>query len=424
MNREKKIRCAVYCRKSVEDEVEKEFNSIDAQREAGEMFIASQRGNGWVCLPRHYDDYGLSGGNMNRPALKDLLADCESGLVGIVIVYKVDRLSRSIVDFAELSKDFDKWGVNFVSVTQDINTSTSSGRMMLNILMTFAQYEREIISERTRDKMAASRKKGKWVGGVTPYGYRVEKGRLIIVPAQAKTVQNVFLRFCESQSPKLVAYELNKSGLTTRKGKAWTKGHIYRILNNFSYIGKVNYKGHVCKGEQDAIIDDELWKRTHEILSGNAPVKEFKGKVETVAPLRGVIHCGHCNGAMSPIYTRKDGKNYYYYICSKDEKRGERICPIGRMPAGDVEQIVRNKISELLSNPEFVSIIAAKAECEPLKMREFFKREMWEGMTPMEQNRLINLLIEKITVWSDSLEFEFKTQGMKFIMEDFGSGQN
>ena len=178
MEPEKPNKCAIYCRKSVEEGLEQEFNSLDAQREAGEYFIKSQAAKGWTCLEKRYEDGGYFGGNTNRPALKQLLADCEAGLVNTIVVYKIDRLSRSICDFAELSKKFDEWGVSFVSVTQDINTSSSSGRMRLNILMTFAQFEREVIAERVRDKMAATRKKGKWVGGTVPYGYKVVDKRL------------------------------------------------------------------------------------------------------------------------------------------------------------------------------------------------------------------------------------------------------
>ena len=210
-----KKRCAIYTRKSVEDGLEQDFNSLDNQREAGEAYIASQKGNGWVCLPERYDDGGFSGGNMKRPALQKLLADAEAGLIDIIVVYKIDRLSRSICDFAELSKKFDEWNVNFVAVTQDINTSTSSGRMMLHILITFAQYEREIITERVRDKMAASRKKGKWVGGSVALGYKVIDKKLIVVPEEAELVRKIYDRFIEVQSPKLIATELNHAGIKT-----------------------------------------------------------------------------------------------------------------------------------------------------------------------------------------------------------------
>lgn len=186
-----KKRCAIYTRKSVEEGLDQEFNSLDAQREAGEAYIASQKANGWVCLPTRYDDGGYSGGNMKRPALQQLLADCEAGLVDIIVVYKIDRLSRSICDFADLSKKFDEWGTQFVAVTQEINTATSAGRMMLNILITFAQYEREVITERVRDKMAASRKKGKWVGGSVPMGYRVENKKLVVEPEEPGHPKNL-----------------------------------------------------------------------------------------------------------------------------------------------------------------------------------------------------------------------------------------
>ena len=217
----RQIRCAVYTRKSVEEGLEMEFNSLDAQREAAESYIASQRANGWVCLPDRYDDGGFSGGNMNRPALQRLLADAEAGKIDIIVVYKIDRLSRSICDFASLSKSLDKWNVAFVSVTQEINTSNSSGRMMLNILMTFAQFEREQIAERVRDKMAASRKKGKWVGGSVPIGYRVVDKKLVVDEATAPIVQRIFRRYLETQSPKLIAQELNDDGITTLLGKKW-----------------------------------------------------------------------------------------------------------------------------------------------------------------------------------------------------------
>lgn len=267
-----KKRCAIYTRKSVEEGLDQEFNSLDAQREAGEAYIASQKANGWVCLPTRYDDGGYSGGNMKRPALQQLLADCEAGLVDIIVVYKIDRLSRSICDFADLSKKFDEWGTQFVAVTQEINTATSAGRMMLNILITFAQYEREVITERVRDKMAASRKKGKWVGGSVPMGYRVENKKLVVEPEEARVIQRIFQRFIEIQSPSLIAKELNKDGIRTKQGKVWDKPHIYRILSNHTYIGKVKYKGSICEGEQNAIVELDVWNRTREILALNEPV--------------------------------------------------------------------------------------------------------------------------------------------------------
>lgn len=413
-----KKKCVIYTRKSVEDAVEKEFNSCDAQREAGELYIASQRGNNWICLDKKYDDYGLSGGNINRPALQDLLKDCEAGLVDVVVVYKVDRLSRSIVDFGELSKKFDKWGVSFVSVTQDINTSTSSGRMMLNILMTFAQYEREIITERVRDKMSASRKKGKWVGGCVPYGYKVENKKLVIVHKEIETVKRVFQRFIEVQSPKIIATELNDDRIKTHNNGLWNQGHIQRMLRNHTYIGEVNYNGHVCKGEHDGFLDNEVWTRVQQILESNSYVAEFKGAIENIAPLKGVLHCPYCNSSMTPTYTKKGKLFYYYYLCVKDSKRAKSVCPIKRIPAGDIEKIVMEQLIKILQMPEILATVSQKTNCSTEQLRRFFEVDIWKEMNPAEQNRLINLLIEKISVWENNLDFEFRTEGMKLLMEE------
>lgn len=235
-----KKRCAIYCRKSVEEGLEQEFNSLDAQREAGEAYILSQKANGWVCLPEHYDDGGYSGGNMKRAALQKLLKDCETGLVDIIVVYKIDRLSRSICDFADLTKKFDEWGVEFSSVTQEINTATSAGRMMLNILITFAQYEREVITERVRDKMSASRMKGMWMGGNVPMGYDVVNKKLVINPTEAEIVRRIFQRYIEIQSPKLIAMELNEQNIKTRQGKKMG----YQLHQTDAF------KPHLCRGNQ------------------------------------------------------------------------------------------------------------------------------------------------------------------------------
>ncbi len=417
MNNTKK-RCAIYTRKSVEDAVEKEFNSCDAQREAGELLVASQRGNHWECIPKLYNDYGLSGGNTNRPALKELLSDCEAGLVDIVVVYKVDRLSRSIVDFGELSKKFDKWGVSFVSVTQDINTSTSSGRMMLNILMTFAQYEREIIAERIKDKMSASRKKGKWVGGVPPYGYKVENKKLAIIKNEVETVKWIFQRFIEVQSPKIIAQELNRQSIKTHNDGLWNSTHIQRMLRNHTYIGEVNYNGHICIGEHQGFLSRSVWERVQEILQSNTHVTDFKGELNNIAPLKGVLHCPYCNSTMTPTYSKKGKRHYHYYLCVKDNKRAESKCPIKRIPAGDIEKIVMEQITKILQMPEILSVTSQKTGIATGVLKTMFEQDIWAGMEQSEQNRLISLLVEKISIYDDCIDFEFRTEGMKLLIEE------
>lgn len=418
-----KKRCAIYTRKSVEEGLDQEFNSLDAQREAGEAYIASQKANGWVCLPTRYDDGGYSGGNMKRPALRQLLADCEAGLVDIIVVYKIDRLSRSICDFADLSKKFDEWGTQFVAVTQEINTATSAGRMMLNILITFAQYEREVITERVRDKMAASRKKGKWVGGRVPMGYRVENKKLIIVEEEARVIQRIFQRFIEVQSPALIAQELNKDGIRTKQGRIWDRQHIYRVLSNHTYVGKVNYKNSVCDGEQEAIIDQDVWDRTREILRVNDPAPAHTPRTEIIAPLKGILRCGHCDCAMMPTYARRGRKQYYYYFCAKDSKRATPTCPVRQIPAGEVERITREQVVKMLQTPTILIKLAQVLNLPAEKIAELFKEIFWQEISPGEMNRLLHLLLEKVEVHESKLTVEFRSSGIKTLMEEIANGE-
>ena len=417
-----KKRCAIYTRKSVDEGLEQEFNSLDAQREAGEAFVLSQKANGWICMPEHYDDGGFSSGNMNRPALRKLLNDCEAGLIDIIIVYKLDRLSRSICDFADLTKKFDEWGVQFVSVTQEINTATSAGRMMLNILITFAQYEREIITERVRDKMSASRKKGKWVGGVVPMGYRVENKHLVVEPAEAEVIRKIFQRYVEIQSPKLIAMELNEQGIRTKQGKKWNSPHVLRILSSHTYVGEVKFHDAVCKGEQDAIITPEVWNRTKTIRENASPYPDYAKRQETIAPLRNLLRCGHCGGAMIPTYTLKRGRRYYYYCCSQDKKRAVSECPVREITSGDIEDLVKKQVQKMLGDISLVMQFAEKSGLNPVEVVEFFRDELWDEITPGEFNRLLVLLVEKAVVWKDKLEIEFKTGGIKSMMEELKNG--
>ena len=419
----KRMRCAVYTRKSVEEGLEMEFNSLDAQREAGEAFIASQRANGWVCLPDRYDDGGFSGGNMNRPALKKLLADAEAGKIDIIVVYKIDRLSRSICDFAELSKNFDKWNVAFVSVTQDINTSTSSGRMMLNILMTFAQFEREVIAERVRDKMAASRKKGKWVGGSVPIGYRVVDKKLVVDEATAPIVQRIFRRYLEIQSPKLIAKELNDDGITTLLGKKWDKAHIYRILNNYTYIGEVYYGNQRWPGEHKGIIDAKTWEMTRKFLAANDKIKIHHFDRQYLAPLRGILRCGHCDSLMTPVKSKRWGREYHYYHCNRDMKRALSICPVKQISAGDIEKLVSDQLKNILMSPEILAAVARQNNIRPNVIGTMFSSACWEEITPGELQRLVQLLVEQITVKEGGIVMEIRTAGIKSITEAYGNDQ-
>jgi site-specific DNA recombinase len=267
------MRCAIYTRKSTDEGLDQAFNTLDAQREASEAFINSQRHEGWLVLPQKYDDGGYTGANMDRPALKRLLSDVESGIANCVVVYKVDRLTRSLLDFARIMEVLDKHGATFVSVTQQFNTTSSLGRLTLNILLSFAQFEREMISERTRDKMGAARRKGKWVGGNPVLGYDVaaQGGALVVNPAEAQRVREIFALYLDHGSLIPVVEELDRRGWrmkswTTREGrqaggKPIAKNSLYNLLTNIIYTGKVAYGGEVYEGEHERIVDDETWNQ-------------------------------------------------------------------------------------------------------------------------------------------------------------------
>src|SRR5215213_10057525 len=277
----RKLRCAVYTRKSSDEGLDKEFNTLDAQREACEAYVASQRAEGWSLVRDRYDDGGFSGGTLERPALKRLLADIEAGRVDVVVVYKIDRLSRSLTDFAKLVDVFEAHGVTFVSVTQAFNTTTSMGRLTLNILLSFAQFEREVIGERIRDKVAASKARGMWMGGKVPLGYDVRERKLVVNEAEAARVRRVFDLFAETGSGVETVRRLQDEGATSKSGRSLDKGDVYKLLNNRTYIGEVAHKGKVFPGEHQAIVPRELWDRVHAVLQESPRARANQNRART-----------------------------------------------------------------------------------------------------------------------------------------------
>ncbi|MEQ9380130.1 MAG: recombinase family protein [Pirellulales bacterium] len=371
------IRCAIYTRKSTEEGLEQEFNSLDAQRESGENYIKSQANEGWECLADRYDDGGFSGGNMDRPALQRLLADVEAGKVDSIVVYKVDRLSRSLLDFAKMVETFDKHQVSFVSVTQLINTSTSMGRLMLNVLLSFAQFEREIISERTRDKIAAARRRGKWSGGMPLLGYDVDPrgSKLIVNEDEAARVGTIFELYLEHQSLISTVQELDKRGWlnkrwTTRKGherggKSFTKTSLHKLLTNVTYAGKLKYKDEVHEGEHAAIVDGEIWQRVQLLLVRNGRTGGAAVRNKFGALLKGILHCVPCGCAMSPTHSTKNGKKRYrYYVCTSAQKRGWHSCPSKSIPAGEIERFVVDQIKCIGRDPALIHEIVTEAQSQ------------------------------------------------------------
>jgi site-specific DNA recombinase len=347
-----RLRCAIYTRKSTEEGLDQEFNSLDAQREAAEAFIRSQRREGWVALPEFYDDGGFTGANMDRPALGRLLKDVEAGALDCVVVYKVDRLSRSLLDFTRMLSIFEEHNVSFVAVTQQFNTSTSLGRLTLNILLSFAQFERELIGERTRDKMSAARRKGKWVGGCPVLGYDVDPagGRLLVNESEAGRVREIFTLFEQYRSAILTLTEIDRRGWTLkswtpksgkfRAGGPFAQNSLRRLLTNVLYTGAICHKGNQYPGEHGAIVDIGTWKRVQALLKHSSAFAARRARNKHNALLSGLLYCEACGTRMVYSYSGKLDRRYPYYVCLNAQRKGWAVCPAKSLPARHIEDSV------------------------------------------------------------------------------------
>ncbi len=356
------VRCAIYTRKSTDEGLDRDFNSLDAQRESGEAYIASRKEQNWRVLPAAYNDGGFTGGNMDRPAVHRLLDDIQAGKVDCVVVYKVDRLSRSLLDFARMLEVFERHDVSFVAVTQEFNTATPMGRLMLHVLLSFAQFERELISERTRDKMGAARRKGKWLGSVPSLGYDADReaARLIVNDEEAQRVNAIFRLYLECGSLLATVRELRRRGwhtkqTTTRQGRirggrAFNKASLRCLLTNVTYIGLVRYRGETYAGEQEAIVPEALFRRVEQLLRENRQPRHTRGKAHIRGVLQGRLYCTGCNTAMLHTYTSKGSRRYRYYVCSHANKHGYDQCQTRSLPAGEVERYVLSQIQDFLAN--------------------------------------------------------------------------
>lgn len=420
----RKRRCAIYTRKSSEEGLEQDFNSLDAQREACESYIGSQKAEGWLALADRYDDGGYSGGTVDRPALKRLIVDIEAHAVDVVVVYKIDRLSRSLMDFAKLVEIFERNEVTFISVTQSFNTTTSMGRLTLNMLLSFAQFERELASERIRDKIAASRKRGMWMGGRTPFGYLVKDRKLVINEPEAKIVRAIFQRFITLRSATLLARELQSKNVRNRNDRLWDKGSIYRLLSNRVYIGEAVHKGTAYPGEHEAIIERRAWDRARAILQESPHKRATTVRAKTPAILKGLIFDGHGN-AMSPAHTRRRGKQYRYYVSQAVLKEKTEAMAAMRVPAGEIEQLVVGQVRRLLGQPEL--IVATWKELKragnPLAegdvrdaLRSFDK--LWAELFPAEQARMVQLLVDKVVVSPDRADIHLRIEGFSSLVQE------
>ena len=422
----RRLRCAIYTRKSSEEGLDMEFNSLDAQREACEAYIASQRSEGWAAIREPYDDGGVSGGTLDRPALQRLLADVEAGLIDVIVVYKIDRLSRSLMDFAKLVDIFDRNQVTFVSVTQSFNTTTSMGRLTLNILLSFAQFEREVIGERIRDKFAASRKRGMWMGGYVPLGYDVRDRKLIINEAEAATVRMIFKRFVALGSATKLAKALVAESVRTKSGRPVDKGYIYRLLNSRVYLGEATHKDASYPGEHAQIIDRSLWDKVHSILQTSPRLRAANARARTPALLKGLIFT-ESGCAMTPAFTKKGTRLYRYYVSMdviRNRALDESPGPL-RLPAPMVEDAVIGEIHRMIRAPEITARTIATLRREGVKVEEAavvaalagFER-LWGALYPAEQARIVQLLVERITVGTNGIAVDLRKEGLGLVLRD------
>jgi DNA invertase Pin-like site-specific DNA recombinase len=430
-------RCAVYCRVSSDERLDQEFNSIDAQKEAGHAYVASQRAEGWIPVADDYDDPGYSGGNTERPGLKRLLADIERGLIDIVVVYKIDRLTRSLADFSKMVEVFERRAVSFVSVTQQFNTTTSMGRLMLNVLLSFAQFEREVTGERIRDKIAAAKRKGMWMGGVPPLGYDVDNRLLVINEGEAAVVRRIFEEMLTIGSPTQIAANLTAEGVTT---KAWTtqdgqtrrgaridKKYLHKLLRNRIYLGELSHKGNWYPGAHPAIIDHGLWGRVHEILAkdGHARSVETKLRSRTDALLRGLLYAP-TGERMYPTYSRKNGHKYRYYVSKSEARFGAAGKTYERIPADQIEAAAIAQIKTVLASPEAITAVCQFVQRNGAQITEAVAvmamhrlGEVWEQLYPAERHRIVNLMIERVDIVPGGLKVKWHELGWKELIGEF-----
>lgn len=503
MIRDKKtIRCAIYTRKSHEEGLEQDFNSLDAQRVAAEAFVQSQVHEGWKLLPTRYDDGGYSGGNMDRPALEKLVNDIRDQKIDCVVVYKVDRLSRSLMDFSRLISLFDEHQVSFVSVTQQFNTTTSMGRLTLNILLSFAQFEREIIGERIRDKKLLTARQGKYIGGQPKLGLDIIDRKYAVNASEAELVRRIFELAAQSESCQKIADTLNAEGFRSKVhqtkagktlgGKLFTAKYIYNVLTDAKYVGRISHKGVTYPGVHQAIVETELFEQVRRILSANQSYSH-KQQASRFAILRRLVYCGECGSLVMPAWTNNHGREYRYYTCSKKVKTGYKKCSLPSLPAGELEKIVVDQLRALIRHPDVIaqtfrevcassqnevdpedlsrleelrarrqqteqavrSLLAIKdpdgafvkaelkrlnaeikslnesirsfeSKCNsksPIELSEVTKAlqqldPVWNALFPEEQSRILELLIERVTVSNDRVDIHFRTNGIEQIVEE------
>ena len=432
-------RCAVYTRKSNDEGLDQEFNSIDAQFESGVAYIASQKHEGWILSADRYDDPDYSGGSLNRPALQRLMRDVQARRVDMIVVYKIDRLTRSLKDFCALAETLDQFGVAFVSVTQQFNTSTAMGRLILNILLAFAQFERENGAERVRDKIAASKKKGYWMGGVPPLGYDVCDRKLIVNEEEARQVRAIFERFLQVGCVVQLVAELGAQGVLTkswvtqsgrrREGGAIDRQFVSKLLRNPIYTGLISHKGTTYPGQHASLVEKGVWDDVQSRLSERSILRGRRPKLsvdgESTGLLRGLLFT-HDDDPLYPTYTRNRGKLYRYYLRRSAKKSGRGEEGLQMIPAVEIERVVVEEVLSALKDPATVAGTWERVRRLDSELREghvavALKRfgDVWTQLFPQEQQRLLSKLILRVEVHAEEIVIQWREDGIVRAAEEF-----
>ncbi len=431
----KAFRCAIYTRKSSEEGLEQDFNSLHAQRESCDAYIKSQRHEGWVPLPALYDDGGYSGGSTERPALKRLLADIQSHLIDVVVVYKVDRLTRSLADFAKIVEIFDAAGVSFVSVTQQFNTTTSMGRLTLNVLLSFAQFEREVTGERIRDKIAASKQKGMWMGGWVPIGYDRKDRTLTINETEALTVRTIFDLFLKLKNVQRVQTELMRLNLTTKPyatprgraigGLSFARGHIYKILSNPLYKGEIEHRGVRYPGQHPPLIDGATWGAVQAQLATNHHENRSRTNAKSKSLLAGLIYDDAGNRLVSSHAT-KNGRRYRYYVTPEATGRSAAAASVPklRLPAAMIDELLRTKLQRFLTDKAQISRLLREARCRPAEIGSGLGIASKFADSLTSASPMVAGLVARVTVSRTSLNISIKRDRLLAMLTDTFVGQS
>jgi site-specific DNA recombinase len=422
-----RMRCAIYTRKSTEEGLEQDFNSLDAQREACEAFISSQKHEGWIMLPTRFDDGGYSGGTLERPALQRLLDDIRGSKVDVVVVYKIDRLTRSLLDFAKIVEVLDAHGVSFVSVTQAFNTATSMGRLTLNVLLSFAQFEREVTGERIRDKIAASKKKGMWMGGYPPLGYDVKERKLVVNETEAEAVRSIFQRYHEFGSVSLLKEHLDAEGIVSKHrtapdgrtygGKPIARGALYHMLQNRIYRGEIVHKNHAYPGGHAPIIDADLWQEVQKTLAANRVDRGAGKGNHHLSLLAGLIYDAH-GELMTPSHAVKKGVRYRYYVSKNLVTGGVKAERTGqRLPALHIEALVTGRIHAWLSDPVVVLNAIQCCRSNAIAQKRLLDEAArlaatWQSLDAERLRAVLRAIVTRVQVHSDRVEVTLDQMGV------------